>query len=83
MCCAGGNAGVIPAKRIRELVGLLTADGVKQGWFIAPMGFAAEARAYAEKHGVKLIDCQRLVGLLHELPPVAIPSVTRQPWARA
>lgn len=82
VCCAGANAGVITVKRIRELIGMLTADGVRTGWFVAPLGFAAEARAYAEKHGLKLIDGHRLVALLHELPPVAVPSVTRQPWAR-
>lgn len=82
VCCAGANAGVITVKRVRDLVGLLTAEGAAFGWYVAPLGFTAEAYAYATERRIRLIDANRLLEQLHELPPVALPKVTRHPWAR-
>jgi hypothetical protein len=83
VCCAGGKAGVVTARRIRELFGLMTAEGAPLGWFVAPMGFSAEARVFANEHRIRLSDGHRLLAQLHELPPVALPKVARQPWVRA
>jgi hypothetical protein len=84
ICCAGGNAGVITVKRVRELFGMITIEGLPHAWFVAPMGFAAEARAYADQHNVRLIDGHGLLASLRDLPPVSVPSVvTREPWPRA
>jgi hypothetical protein len=82
VCCAGANAGVITLKRVRELVGLLTAEGAAFGWYVAPLGFTAEAYAYAAEHRIRLIDANRMLAQLHELPPVALPKLTQHPWAR-
>ena len=75
VCCAAGKAGVVPARSVRELLATLTAEGVPVGWFVAPMGFSTDARAYAEQHGLLLIDGERLLGQLHELPPLLVPRV--------
>lgn len=84
ICCAGGNEGVITVKRVRELFGTVTVDGLQHGWFVAPMGFAADARAYADHHKVRLIDGHSLLASLRDLPPVNISAVvTREPWSRA
>lgn len=84
VCCAGAKAGVITAKGVRELFGMMTAEGAPFGWFVAPMGFSAEARRFADEHRIRLSDGHRLLAQLHELPPVVLPKlVTRTPWARA
>lgn len=84
VCCMGAKAGMITAKRVRELFGVMTAEGAPQGWFVAPMGFSSEARLFAESHRIRLIDGQRLLAQLHELPPVELPKVvTRTPWVTA
>ncbi len=83
VCCAGASAGVITLKRVRELVGLLTAEGAAFGWYVAPQGFTAEAHAYAAEHRIRLVDANRMLAQLHELPAVVLPKLTRHPWARA
>lgn len=84
VCCAGAKAGVITAKRVRELFGMMTAEGAPFGWFVAPMGFSAEARIFADEHRIRLSDGHRLLAQLHELPPVALPKVvTRTQWTTA
>jgi hypothetical protein len=75
VCCVPGSAGVIPTRRLREMVGILAADDVPAGWFIAPMGFSLDARAYAEQHNIRLIDGSRLLEQLSDLPSFALPSV--------
>lgn len=84
ICCMGAKAGVVTAKRVRELFGLMTVEGAPQGWFVAPLGFSAEARMFADGHRIRLYDGQRLLAQLHELPPVELPKVvTRAPWVPA
>jgi hypothetical protein len=82
VCCAGAKAGVVTARRVRELFGLMAAEGAPFGWYVAPMGFSAEARMFADEHRIRLSDGHRLLAQLHELPPVALPKVTRLSWAR-
>jgi len=84
ICCLGAKTGLVTAKRVRELFGLMTVEGVSQGWFVAPLGFSAEARVFAERHRIRLYDGPRLLAQLHELPPVELPKVvTRAPWLPA
>ncbi|MBL9213410.1 MAG: restriction endonuclease [Opitutaceae bacterium] len=84
VCCMGAKAGVITAKRVRELFGVMTAEGAPQGWFVAPMGFSTEARMFADSHRIRLSDGPRLLAQLQELPPVELPKVvTRTPWVTA
>jgi hypothetical protein len=81
VCCAGAKVGVVTAKRVRELQGQMAAEGATFGWFVAPMGFSAEARRFADEHRIRLSDGHRLLAQLHELPPVVLPKVvTRTPW---
>jgi hypothetical protein len=75
VCCVSGNAGVIPTRRIREMVGMLAAEDVPTGWFIAPMGFSVDAQAYAEQNNVRLIDASVLLNRLGDLPSFALPNV--------
>lgn len=75
VCCAPGGAGVVAARRVRELVATLTAEGVIAGWFVAPDGFSADARIYAEQHSILLIDSRHLLGRLRELPPLVLDRV--------
>lgn len=75
VCCAAGSAGAVPAKRVRELFGTLTADGVETGWFVAPGGFSADARAFAAQHNIRLLDGEGLLTQLRDLPPLVVPKV--------
>lgn len=83
VCCVGAKSGLVTARRVRDLFGQMRVEGVKFGWFVAPMGFSAEARTFAGEHGIRLSDGPRLLAQLHELPPVSLPRVTREPWAHA
>jgi hypothetical protein len=75
VCCVTGNAGVIPIRRVREMVGILAAEDVPAGWFIAPMGFSTDARTFAEQNNIRLIDGLILLDQLGNLPPFALPKV--------
>lgn len=75
VCCASGPAGVVPAKRVRELFGTLTAEGVDVGWYVSPVGFSADARAYADQHNMVLIDQEWMLSRLRDLPPLMVPKV--------
>lgn len=75
VCCAAGMAGPVAAKRVREFLGTLLAEGVPTGWFVAAGGFAAEARVFAEEHGLVLIDGEQLLAQLRDLPPMVLPKV--------
>lgn len=78
VCCSSGDAGIVTVRRVRELFGLLTADGVATGWFYAPSGFAAEARAFAARHRLTLVDAHGLHARLRDLGPLALGKVVGQ-----
>lgn len=73
--CLPGDAGVVSAKRVRELYGAMTAERVPAGWLVAPAGFSAEARSYADQHNIVLVDVRRLLAHLGELPPLILAKV--------
>ena len=73
--CVTGSAGVVPTRKIRDMVSALAADEVPAGWYVSPMGFSLDARAYAEQHNVRLIDGPRLLEQLSDLPTFALPKV--------
>jgi hypothetical protein len=75
VCCVTGSAGLIPMRRVRELVGMMVAENVPGGWFIAPTGFSVEARAYAEQNNIRLIDGAALLEQLSNLPTFVLPKV--------
>lgn len=73
--CEEGGAGVVTAKRVREFFGTVTAEGAETGWYVAPAGFAAEAKAFAEQHQVRLLDGPGLAAQLRDLPPLVVAKV--------
>lgn len=75
VCCAPGNAGVVSAKRLREFVGTLVVEGVLEGWFVSPHGFAVDARIYAEERTLLLVDAETLLNQLRDLPPLMLSRV--------
>lgn len=76
--CAEGEGGVVSVKRVREFFGTMSAAGAETGWFVAPAGFAAEARAFAEQHNLRLIDGAGLAAQLRDLPPLLLAKVMAQ-----
>jgi len=58
--CAAAPAGPVSTKRLRELYGTITIEGVGTGWFVGLGGFSAEAREYAREHGMSLIGKEAL-----------------------
>jgi len=75
VCCAAGANGIVPAKRVRELLATLTAEGVATGWFVAPAGFTPDAKTFAEQNEILLMDGERLLAQLRELPPLILSRV--------
>ncbi len=75
VACAEGARGPVGAKAVRELFASLTAEGVSVGWFVAPGGFAPEARAYGNEHGLLLIEGPKLQAMLRDLPPLLVTKV--------
>jgi restriction system protein len=72
--CAAPH-GAVHAKPIRELFGTMTAEGAPVGWFVATVGFSADAKTFAEQHDIVLIDSERLATMLRDLPPLILPKV--------
>ncbi len=75
VACAEAKRGPVGAKLVRELFASLTAEGVSAGWFVAPGGFAPDARAYANEHGLLPIDGPKLQAMLRDLPPLLVTKV--------
>ncbi|MEN9636213.1 MAG: hypothetical protein RL077_4617 [Verrucomicrobiota bacterium] len=76
--CSPSSAGVVPAKKIRELFGTLTAEGVDIGWFVSSSGFVSEARAFASQNQIILIDGEWIMARLRDIPPISVPRVLAQ-----
>ena len=75
VACFAGSAGIASAKRIRELFGTLTLEAIPTGWFVAPMGFAADARQFAREHQIELIDADQMTGQMSAVPPIVLQKV--------
>ena len=60
VACAPASAGPVSAKRLRELFGTITIEGVGTGWYVGIAGFSSEAREYAQTHGLVLIGREGL-----------------------
>ena len=75
VCCSPGTAGVVSAKPVRELFGTLAAVGVEVGWYVSPVSFASDARHYAAQNNLMLVDGERILGQLRDLPPLVLPKV--------
>jgi protein disulfide-isomerase len=81
VCCVPASEGIVHAKQLRELVGTLTAEGVPSGWFISTMGFGFDARVYAGEQNLLLMDEERLLAKLRDLPPLLLSRVLLQATA--
>jgi hypothetical protein len=76
LCLASGpKPQPASAKRVRELFGAMTVEGVETGWCLAPAGFAAEARDFAAQRGIVIFDATRLREQLRDLPPLVLAKV--------
>ena len=81
VCCVPASEGVVHARQLRELVGTMTTDGVPSGWFVSTIGFGFDARVYAGEQNLLLIDEERLLTKLRDLPPLLLSRVLLQPTA--
>jgi hypothetical protein len=73
--CLAGPSGGVTMKRMREFYGTLTIEGIETGWYVAPAGFGPEARAFAAQNKIVLIDTERLMAQLRDLPPLIVPKI--------
>ena len=73
--CVATRTGHVPVKRVRELFGTMTAEGAPVGWLVAPQGFSADSKEFADQHDIVLIDADRLFVMLRDLPPLLLPKV--------
>ncbi len=73
--CQAGTYGPASAKRLRELFGIITVEGVKTGWFVSPAGFSREARDYADEHRIVLIDTEQLLAQMRSVPPIMLQKI--------
>lgn len=55
------NVGI---KAVREFLGALTAEQIKDGVFVTLRGYSAEAKQFADKHGIEIINERGLVEML-------------------
>ena len=61
--CKRHSAKVGPAP-VRELYGVMSARGVKEGCLICPAGFTSGAFDFAKKHGIRLVGLKRILELV-------------------
>lgn len=76
--CQPGAAGAVSAKRVKELFGTITLEGIERGWFVAPMGFSHEAREYAAERQIMLIDSEQLLAQMRALSPIVLRKILAQ-----
>ena len=74
-CCVTGSNGVTSARRLKDLAEILAEENIPEGWFISPMGFSLDARAFADQNNIRLIDSGTLLVQLGDLPTFALPTV--------
>lgn len=81
--CADGKVGAVAAKRVRELFGAMTVEDVPVGWFATTATFSEEARLYAEKNGVVLINGPQLLRMMRDLPAMTLTTVLAKAAAQS
>jgi len=59
----------VPVQRVRELLGVVTAEGADRGILVATSGFTKDAIAFAVDKPLELLDGQALITMSH--PPAA------------
>lgn len=73
--CQPAAAGSVSAKRVKELFAVITLEGARSGWLVAPAGFSSDARDYARDHQVRLIDGEDLHAQMRNLPPITLQRI--------
>jgi hypothetical protein len=66
--CKSWHDGLVGAKPVRELFGVMAAGGVSEGWFVATGDFAPEAREYAAGRNLHLLTGGQFVERINALP---------------
>ena len=61
----------VGVKSIREFFGVMAADGIKHGVFIATNGYTQEALRFAEGKSLELLDGPQLIAAIAKLPKTA------------
>jgi restriction system protein len=57
----------VPVQRVRELLGVITAEGADRGIFVATSGFTSDARMFAAGQPIELLDWNDLARLAKEV----------------
>lgn len=66
--CKAWNTYTVGVKPVRELFGVMAADGVRNGYFVASRGFTSEAHEFAKYKPLKLVTGDDLRDMLNTLP---------------
>jgi restriction system protein len=71
----------VPVQRVRELLGVITAEGADRGILMATSGFTDDARAFAADQPIELLDGNDLARLAREVkqPAHAFEPTTTAP----
>lgn len=67
-CKAWAPSQPVGVKPIRELFGVMAADGVDRGVFVTTSTFTDEATAFARGKALELVNAEALLDRIHELP---------------
>jgi restriction system protein len=69
--CKQWKVSKVGVKSIRELAGVMSAKGVRDGFFVTSGTYTKEAREFAEEAGVSLIDGDSLQRMIRHIEPAA------------
>lgn len=69
----------VGVKEIRELFGIVAAEGADRGVFITCSGYTQEARAFAERKPLDLVDGPALLALVQGVQAAPMPKSLRPP----
>ncbi|MEC3767242.1 MULTISPECIES: restriction endonuclease [Cupriavidus] len=81
--CKQWRAYKVPVTVVRELYGVMAAQGVAQGYVVTSGQFTADARAFASGRNIELIDGEALSALVKRVRAAAPVDFTARPSAPA
>ncbi|RDK06243.1 restriction endonuclease [Cupriavidus lacunae] len=81
--CKQWRAYKVPVAVVRELYGVMTAQGAAQGFVVTSGQFTADARAFASGRNIALIDGEALTALIKRTRAAASRESTAMPSAAA
>jgi restriction system protein len=64
--CKHWRKWTVGVQQIREFLGAMTDSGILKGIFVTLVGYSAEAKQLADKHGIQILDESDIVKLLEE-----------------